>query len=78
MLLLDERRAVAAIPAMLASDARLAAHMAANLERLVAAVAPHSDLARSRLAEVDTFFKTDELRHPPGSQEVRTARDGRM
>jgi pimeloyl-ACP methyl ester carboxylesterase len=65
MLLLDERRAVAAIPGMLANDPKLATHMAANLRRVIDAVAPYSEQVRARLAELDTLFRSENAVHPP-------------
>jgi pimeloyl-ACP methyl ester carboxylesterase len=64
MLLLNERRAVDAIPAMLASDTELASRMAANLRRVIDAVAPYSESVAARLAEIDTLFQAEHLIHP--------------
>jgi hypothetical protein len=52
MLLLDERRAVEAIPAMLAKNADLASRMAGNLLRMIEVVGLHSSLAEDRLTEI--------------------------
>src|SRR4029079_5195986 len=53
MLLVDERRPVEAIPAMLAKEPALAAHMRAMFRRLIETVGLRSDEARSRLAELE-------------------------
>ena len=53
MLLVDERRAVEAIPAMLAKDPALAARMRAMLRRLIETIGLRSDEAKSRLAELE-------------------------
>ena len=56
MLLVDERRAVEAIPIMLSRDRQLATRMAANLRRVVEAVGVRSEVGRTRLAEVETYY----------------------
>ena len=53
MLLVDERRAVEAIPAMLAKDPALAERMRAMLRRLIETIGLRSDEAKSRLAELE-------------------------
>jgi hypothetical protein len=60
MLVLDERRAVEALPAMLEKDPKLASRMADNLHRVIDAVGLQSELATARLAEVETLFETRE------------------
>ena len=60
MLVLDERRAVEAIPAMLERDPKLASRMADNLHRVVDAVGLQTKLANARLAEVESLFQTRE------------------
>jgi pimeloyl-ACP methyl ester carboxylesterase len=60
MLLLDERRAVEAIPAMLANDPKLASRMAGNLRRMIDAVGLRSKVEHARLAEVETLFQSGE------------------
>jgi pimeloyl-ACP methyl ester carboxylesterase len=60
MLVLDERRAVEAIPAMLKKDPKLASRMADKLHRVIEAVGLQTKLANARLAEVETLFETRE------------------
>jgi pimeloyl-ACP methyl ester carboxylesterase len=70
MLLLDERRAVDAIPAMVARDPELASRMASSLHEAVAALGFRTDLGRARLSEVEAFFEARTLDRPsPPSQE---------
>jgi pimeloyl-ACP methyl ester carboxylesterase len=57
MLLLDERSAVEAIPAMLAKDPELASRMTRNLHRLIEVVGIRSKVAKARLAEIDALFE---------------------
>jgi pimeloyl-ACP methyl ester carboxylesterase len=57
MLLVDERRAVEAIPRMLRRDRDLATRMVGNLHRVVEAVGLRSEVGRARLAEVEKFFE---------------------
>ena len=57
MLLVDERRAVEAIPLMLRRDRELATRMAGNLRRVVEAVGLRSEVGRTRLTEVEKFFE---------------------
>jgi pimeloyl-ACP methyl ester carboxylesterase len=52
MLLLDERRAIEAIPAMLAKDQDLASRMTDHLLRIIEVVGLDSGLAEARLAEI--------------------------
>jgi len=75
MLVLDERRAVEAIPAMLERDPKLASRMADNLHRVVDAVGLQTKLANARLAEVESLFETREGdRSPPlARQETHSA-----
>ncbi len=56
-LLLDERRAVEAIPAMLAKDRDLASRMATNLRRMIDVVGLRTSLAKARLAEIDQLIE---------------------
>lgn len=60
MLLLDERRAVEAIPAMVAKDRKLASRMASNLHRVIDAVGLHSRVGHARLTEVETLFEAEQ------------------
>jgi hypothetical protein len=63
MLLLDERRAVEAIPAMLDRDPDLSARMGTNLRKLIEVVGVRSDISRERLAECERMFKAAIGRH---------------
>jgi pimeloyl-ACP methyl ester carboxylesterase len=82
MLLLDERRAVEAIPHMLARDPDLATRLASNLHQLIDAVGVRSKMAKARLAEIEAIFEgsgqreasraADRDQSPPGT--VRSAR----
>jgi pimeloyl-ACP methyl ester carboxylesterase len=56
-LLLDQRRAVAAIPAMLAKEPELARKMVAELKRLLDVVGVQSELGKARLAEIEALLK---------------------
>jgi hypothetical protein len=56
-LLLDERRAIAAIPAMLAREPDLAARMTENLVKLLDVAGIRSDVAKTRFEEVDDMLK---------------------
>jgi pimeloyl-ACP methyl ester carboxylesterase len=60
MLVLDERRAVEAIPAMLEKDPKLASRMADNLHRVIDAVGLQTKFANARLAEVESLFEIPE------------------
>lgn len=64
VLLLDERRAFEAIPAMLDREPDLAARMANNLRALIDVVGIRSGAAKARLEEVEMIFKAD--RHKRG------------
>ena len=57
MLLLDERRAVEAIPAMLDKDPDLASRMASNLRRIIDAVGLRSKYRKDRLAEIEASIR---------------------
>jgi hypothetical protein len=70
MLLLDERRAVAAIPEMLAADPDLATRMKGKLDRMIELVGVHSKLARARLAEVEALFESEDIATMPAKQAV--------
>lgn len=59
MLLLDERSAVDAIPAMLAKDPKSALRMAGILHRVIDAVGLRSELGRARLAEIERLFEPE-------------------
>jgi pimeloyl-ACP methyl ester carboxylesterase len=57
MVLLDERRAVEAIPAMLARDPELASRLIDNARRVIDEVGLRSKLAKNRLAEIEVAFE---------------------
>lgn len=56
MLLIDERAAVSAIPAMLATDPDLALRMSASLRRLIKVVDSQTVIGRARLDEIQALF----------------------
>jgi hypothetical protein len=56
-LVLDERRAVEAIPAMLATDPELASRMTGVLARLVEVVGVETPAGKARLREMEKLFK---------------------
>ena len=56
-LLFDERRAVEAIPAMLARDPELASRMTHSLARLIEVVGVESSVGKARLREMEKVFK---------------------
>jgi hypothetical protein len=64
MLLLDERSAVEAIPAMLDKDPDLASRCASNLQRLIDAVGLRSQVSKDRLAEIRRLFEHVGRREP--------------
>jgi hypothetical protein len=64
MLMLDERRAVDAIPAMLARDPELASRMACSLHEVTGALGLRTDLGRARLSEVAAFFASRRSERP--------------
>jgi hypothetical protein len=79
MLLLDERRAVDAIPAMLATDPDLATRMKGKLDRMIELVGVHSKLARARLAEVEALFESEDIATMPAKQAaISTPRSSRV
>ncbi len=57
MLLVDERRAVQAIPAMLAKEPALADRMRATVRRIVETLGLRSDEAKARLAELEELIE---------------------
>jgi pimeloyl-ACP methyl ester carboxylesterase len=66
MLLLDERRALNAIPAMLAKDPNHALRMADALHRVIDAVGLRTELGHMRLAEVERLFESEKaIQRPP-------------
>jgi pimeloyl-ACP methyl ester carboxylesterase len=70
MLLLDERRAVEAIPAMLAKEPDIAPRMIAHLRRVIDVVELRNDLEKARLAEVEKLIETA---RQPGANETGRA-----
>jgi pimeloyl-ACP methyl ester carboxylesterase len=64
MLLLDERRAVNAIPEMLAKDRKSTSRMAGIVHRVISAVGLRTDLERARLAEVERLFEAERSIEP--------------
>jgi Protein of unknown function (DUF3141) len=58
MLLLDERRAVEAIPAMLDRDPELASRMKGNVGRMIELVGVQSRTSKARLAEIEALFES--------------------
>lgn len=78
MLLLDERRAIDAIPTMLATDSDLAVRMKGKLDRMIELVGVHSKLARARLAEVEALFESEDIATMPAKQAaISTPRNSR-
>jgi pimeloyl-ACP methyl ester carboxylesterase len=76
MLLLDERRAVDAIPALLARDPELASRMVETARRLLNEVGLHSKIGKLRLSEIEVAFeKYTELE--PTTAPLRTVRSAR-
>lgn len=57
LLLLDERRAVDALPAMLSKDPDLAQKMLGTLRRMIDAVALRNEAAHNRWAEIQQIFR---------------------
>ena len=58
MLQLDERRAVEAIPTMLARDPELASRLTGNARQLLEVVGLSSKVSKARLAEIESLFET--------------------
>jgi hypothetical protein len=86
MLLVDERRAIEAIPAMLAKDLALAGRMRAAVRRFVDALGPRDNAARARLAEIEDLVAeraelqsdASELDHPhPAERHRHSSHAGR-
>jgi Protein of unknown function (DUF3141) len=69
MLLLDERRAVQAIPGMLAKDPDVAAHMAETLLRMIEVVGPSSSKSKARLAEIKKLLDASNRGARPATRE---------
>jgi len=64
MLVLDERRAVDAIPSMLVKNPDLASRMISILGRVIEAVGVQSSVSKVRLAEIQAMFERVELARP--------------
>jgi hypothetical protein len=63
MLLLDERGAIDAIPAMLDREPELAARMSAKLRQVIDAVGVHGSVAQQRVRELQSIFEAFLERH---------------
>jgi len=72
MLLLDEDRAVDAIPDMLAKDPDLALRMADNLHRMIDMVGLRTSLAKTRLEEINDLIEHGKQRGQPRLMERET------
>jgi pimeloyl-ACP methyl ester carboxylesterase len=64
-LLLDERRAVEAIPAMLDADLDLAQRMGSTLRKLIEVLGVESKLGKTRLAEMTAMFESRKAAKAP-------------
>lgn len=83
LVLIDERRAVAAIPGMLAKEPDLTRRMGAAVRRMIDAVPPKSEEAQARIAEVEHLMAhavseteeraADASHKPPHSGALRRA-----
>src|SRR5512143_3725652 len=79
-LLLDQRRAVAAIPAMMAKEPELATKMVAELRRLLDVVGVQSELGKAHLAEIEALLKPSvsrsqaEVVPPPAAGDAKQQR----
>jgi hypothetical protein len=73
-LLLDERRAVEAIPEMLDRDPGFSSRMIGNLRRVIEVVGVNSNLAKARLAEIEDLFQSNGQR--PTSTAARRGSPG--
>jgi pimeloyl-ACP methyl ester carboxylesterase len=74
-LLLDERRAIEAIPAMLEKDPDLALRMGTVLRKLIDVLGVETKLGKARLAEMQAMFEARQKPRVPnngGSKEDRT------
>ena len=65
MLLLDEQRAIEAMPAMLDADLELAKGMATKLRKLIEVLGVESKLGKSRFAEMTTMFESRKTAKAP-------------
>lgn len=62
MLLLDEHRAIDAIPIMLARNPDLASRMKGKFDRMIELAGVHSKTARTRLTEIEEIFEHEKSR----------------
>jgi hypothetical protein len=76
ILVIDEHRAVEAIPDMLSKDPDLASRMADNLHRIIDVVGLRTSLAKARLEEVDDLIESGKQREKPGSKDRETREHG--
>jgi hypothetical protein len=74
MLLLDERRAIEAMPAMLDAALELAQGMAAKLRKLIEVLGVESKLGKSRFAEMTTMFESRKAAKAPKNGAPKEAR----
>jgi hypothetical protein len=74
-LLLDERRAVEAIPAMLDTDPDLAHRMGSTLHKLIEVLGVESKLGKTRLAEIAAMLESRKVAKAPRNG---TPKEGRM
>jgi hypothetical protein len=81
MLLLDERGAIEAIPAMLAKDPHLATRMGGKLRQLIDVVGLRNSEAKVRFADVEAFFKRGVISEgttgEPEKEQLETVRPAR-
>jgi len=73
-LLLDEPRAIEAIPAMIDTDPELASRMASALRKLVEVLGVESKLGKSRLAEITAMFESRKKGKAPKNDGPETER----
>jgi hypothetical protein len=64
-LLLDEQRAIEAIPAMLDADTDLASRMGSTLRKLIEVLGVESKLGKTRLAEMTAMFESRKAAKAP-------------
>jgi hypothetical protein len=75
-LLLDERRAVDAIPAMLARDPELALVMKSDLARLIEVVGVETPSGKARLREIEQLFRQRPIAANDSTVTARTGEAG--
>jgi hypothetical protein len=74
MLLLDERRAVEAIPDMLSRDRELASRMMSTARRLLEVVGVSNKESKARLAEMKALFESAGVREAAAHAHVSSVR----